>query len=118
MSGKGADIYFSPYGELDFENLGEKGALADLYEFIDADSDISRDDFVQSILKAMEYKGKLYAVSPDFSLNTIVGKNHFWGSMISGITMLCMSLQRATRMQYFLRTVIRRKILTNLWRIH
>ena len=67
VSGKGADIYFSPYGELDFENLGEKGALADLYEFIDADSDISRDDFVQSILKAMEYKGKLYAVSPDFS---------------------------------------------------
>ena len=79
VSGKGADIYFSPYGELDFENLGEKGALADLYEFIDADSDISRDDFVQSILKAMEYKGKLYAVSPDFSLNTIVGKKSLLG---------------------------------------
>ena len=79
VSGKGADIYFSPYGELDFENLGEKGALADLYEFIDADSDISRDDFVQSILKAMEYKGKLYAVSPDFSFNTIVGKKSLLG---------------------------------------
>ena len=79
VSGKGADIYFSPYGELDFENLGEKGALADLYEFIDEDSDISRDDFVQSILKAMEYKGKLYAVSPDFSLNTIVGKKSLLG---------------------------------------
>jgi hypothetical protein len=79
VSGKGADIYFSPYGELDFENLGQKGALADLYEFIDADSDISRDDFVQSILKAMEYKGKLYAVSPDFSLNTIVGKKSLLG---------------------------------------
>lgn len=79
VSGKGADIYFSFYGDLDFENLGQKGALADLYEFIDADSDISRDDFVQSILKAMEYKGKLYAVSPDFSLNTIVGKKSLLG---------------------------------------
>ena len=79
VSGKGADIYFSFYGALDFENLGEKGALADLYEFIDADSDISRDDFVQSILKAMEYKGKLYAVSPDFSFNTIVGKKSLLG---------------------------------------
>ena len=45
---------------MDFENLGAKGALVDLYEFIDADEDINRDDFVQSILRAMEYDGKLY----------------------------------------------------------
>lgn len=74
VSGKGADIYFSSSGGLDFENLGQKGVFADLYELIDKDENISREDFIQSILKAMEYNGKLYAVSPDFSLDTIVGK--------------------------------------------
>lgn len=79
VSGKGADIFFAGRGELDFENLGAKGALVDLYEFIDADDDINRDDFVQSILRTMEYDGKLYAVSPDFSLITIVGKKSLLG---------------------------------------
>ena len=79
VSGKGADIFFAGSGELDFENLGAKGALVDLYEFIDADEDINRDDFVQSILRTMEYDGKLYAVSPDFSLITIVGKKSLLG---------------------------------------
>ena len=74
MSGKGADIFFGSYFDMDFENLADKGALVDLYELIDADEDIGREDFIQSILNAMEYKGKLYAVPHDFSLYTIVGK--------------------------------------------
>ena len=74
VSGKGADIYISYQGKLDFINLAKKGALVDLYELIDADEDISRDDFVQSVLKAMEYNGKLYTMIPFFSIYTIAGK--------------------------------------------
>ena len=74
VSGKGADIFFGSYFDMDFENLADKGALVDLYELMDADEDIGREDFIQSILNAMEYKGKLYAVPHDFSLYTIVGK--------------------------------------------
>lgn len=74
VSGKGADIFFGCRYDMDFENLADKGALVDLYELIDADEDIGREDFIQSILKAMEYNGKLYAVSSDFNFYTIVGK--------------------------------------------
>lgn len=74
ITGKGGDIFFSSNGAIDMENLAEKGALADLYEFMDADGEIGREDFVPSILAALEYDGKLYNITPGFFLRTVVGK--------------------------------------------
>lgn len=74
VTGAGVDIFFAWAGYMDLDNLGDKGALVDMYELIDADDEISRDDFIQSVLKAMENDGRLYKVTADFRVDTIVGK--------------------------------------------
>lgn len=74
ITGKGADIFWVDNSRIDIENLGEKDVAVDLYELIDADEEISREDFIPNILSEMDYDGKLYAVSPNFYLHTLVGK--------------------------------------------
>ena len=55
------------------EKYISKGLLEDLYPLIDADKELSRDDFLESPLKAMETDGKLYFISPYFSVNLMAG---------------------------------------------
>lgn len=74
IAGRGADIFLSWRGSIDLETLAEKGALADLYEFMDGDEELKREDFIPSILTAMERDGKLYTMTPMFYLLSIVGK--------------------------------------------
>lgn len=74
ITGRGADIFWGSSGYFDLENLSEKGFIADLYEFMDQDEEINREDFIPNILKAMEYDGRLTAVSPSFLLYTLAGK--------------------------------------------
>ena len=42
--------------ELPIEQYGSKGLLCDLYEFIDSDEELSRDDFFENILTATMLK--------------------------------------------------------------
>lgn len=46
----------------------------DLYPFLDSDPELSRDDFVQSFLKASETDGKLYVLPTHFALDTFIVK--------------------------------------------
>jgi ABC-type glycerol-3-phosphate transport system substrate-binding protein len=58
--------------------LGKKGALLDLYTLMDKDSEINRDTVVPNILRAMESSdGKLYSITPSFTVNTIAAKKKF-----------------------------------------
>lgn len=75
ITGKGADIFWVYDYDIDLENLGEKGAVTDLYELMDDDPDLGREDFIPNILTSMEYDGRLYGVSPAFLLDTLVGKS-------------------------------------------
>ena len=60
--------------------LGKKGALLDLYTLMDNDSEVNRDTVVPNILKAMENSdGKLYSITPSFTVNTIAAKKKFIG---------------------------------------
>lgn len=74
ITGKGADIFWVDNYNVNIKNLSEKGAIADLYEYMDADEELGREDFISNILASMEYDGKLYALSPTFSLETLSGK--------------------------------------------
>lgn len=56
-----------------YAQLAAKGLLEDLYPYLDADSDFSRDDFFQNVFKALEVDGKLYATCPSFSVQTVMG---------------------------------------------
>ena len=53
------------------ENAIKQGLLADMLPYLDADENISRDDFVQPLLNAMIKNGGLYEYSSKFSLMTI-----------------------------------------------
>lgn len=61
-----------------------KGILEDLYPYIDKDEELSREDFIPSLLKAQEIDGKLYQAASDCSISTmvasedIVGKEMGW----------------------------------------
>lgn len=56
-----------------YTQLAAKGLLEDIYPYIDADSEFSRDDFFPNILKAYEVNGGLYATVPGFYIYTAIG---------------------------------------------
>ena len=57
-----------------------KDLLVDLYPFIDADPELSRDKLIESLLEASEVDGALYHIIPSFSITTIVGSPSVLGS--------------------------------------
>ena len=64
------------------EIFGAKGLLRDLYPMIDADPTISREDFVPSVLRALEAEsGALYQLWPGFTLWTCAEPKAFVGDM-------------------------------------
>lgn len=62
-----------------FKSYNDNGLFADLYEFIDSDPDMKREDFVESFLKANETDGKLFKISFDFYIASVVGKTSLVG---------------------------------------
>lgn len=71
MSGKVPDII--DLNGLPLDELASKGILADLYTFIDNDSELSRDSLFQSVLTALETDGKLYRTASSFAIQTVLG---------------------------------------------
>ncbi len=62
-----------------YKMMAEKGLYADLNEFMNADSDINREDYFENILSSYEVNGKLYAMPVSFSVMTLAGKETIWG---------------------------------------
>lgn len=54
------------------DQYAEKGILEDLSSYYDKDSEISKEDLIPSVEKAMEIDGKLYFVSPSFMVSTLI----------------------------------------------
>lgn len=77
MSGELPDI-LSVSG-LPYNQLAAKGLIEDIYPFIDADSELKREDFHQNLLKAFEVDGKLCQVVPSFNIVTAVGADSVVG---------------------------------------
>lgn len=74
VSGKAPDIIMT----MDLNtitSLSQKGAFADLYEFMENDSEINRDTLMPNALKALESKdGSLYTISPSYGVTTLAAK--------------------------------------------
>ena len=77
MSGNMPDMM--TLNELPVAQLAAKGLLEDLYPLIDSDPEMSREDFMESVLSAFEIDGKLYGTYPSFGLFTIVGASSVVG---------------------------------------
>lgn len=72
VSGKCPDIIDISSGNV--QSYMAKGVVADLYPFIDKDEEINREDYLESVLKAYEKNGKLYALPSSFFISTIMAK--------------------------------------------
>ena len=73
LSGKLPDMIDINTYNMPVEQYAAKGFLTDLYELIDADADLSREDFVQPVLKALESAdGKLYQLPSTFAVSTAI----------------------------------------------
>ncbi len=70
------DSFFLP-----MESYVEKGVFADLYNFIDSDPDMCREDFLENIFTAYEINGGLYQNITNFKLDTLMGKSSIVGEM-------------------------------------
>ena len=73
LSGKLPDMIDINTYNMPVEQYAAKGFLTDLYELIDADPDLSREDFVQPVIKALESAdGKLYQLPNTFAVSTAI----------------------------------------------
>ena len=77
MAGNLPDIL--PTRQLPYKQLAAKGLLEDLYPYIDADKDLSREDFFPNLLTALEVNGSLYQMVPSFSVQTLSGASSIVG---------------------------------------
>ena len=64
---------------IDYQFLAAKGALADLYEYMDQDEICGRSLLQENILSAYEVNGKLFSIAPAFQIYSMWGKNSLTG---------------------------------------
>lgn len=82
LSGNAPDIIQNEYGYISVESFGARESIfVDLYELIDNDTAISRNDFVDGYLEAMDFHGKLLSISPCFTIRTMVVKDKYLGGL-------------------------------------
>jgi len=77
MAGNVPDII--ELGDLPYSQLASKGILADLYPLIDADAELSREDFFPNVFSALEVGGGLYAACAGFSIRSLIGASSVVG---------------------------------------
>ncbi len=64
---------------LPYAQLAAKGLLEDLYPWLDADEELSREDLFENVLRSMEVGGGLYEAAPSFSIVTMMGPGELVG---------------------------------------
>lgn len=60
---------------LDYRVFADKGVFADLYEFMQNDSECGSDKMISSVLNAYERNGSLYSISPSFQIYSMWGND-------------------------------------------
>jgi len=73
IAGNGPDIINVSYGSSINEYIA-KGVLADLTPYLDADTEIKKEDYLTNVLDAYSVDGKKYAIIPSFSISSVIGK--------------------------------------------
>ena len=85
ISGKTPDIILLD-SSMPVKQYAAKGLLADLYEFIEDDPELNREDFVESVMKILEHDGKLIQMISSFMVSTYIGRVDILGPE-KGITL-------------------------------
>lgn len=77
ISGAGPDII--PFDSGLTVDSFNPGTFCDLYEFIDKEPDLSREDFIPNVREAFERDGRMVMLSPSFTYQTITAKAGYPG---------------------------------------
>lgn len=78
-SGKMPDILITNSYYMPLNSYIGKGAFEDLYTWLDSDAELNREDYMPNVLEAFTVDGKLYQITPSFSINTVAGKSSIVG---------------------------------------
>lgn len=78
VSGNVPDII--AINSLPYKQYAAKGLLEDLYPYIDSDSELSREDFISSVMGAIESDGKLFYMGSSFYLQSMIGNSDYVGT--------------------------------------
>ena len=71
IGGKVPDVIST--SQLPIQQYAAKGLLEDLWPYIEADPELGREAVVEPVFQALEQDGKLYQVTPSFSVYTVAG---------------------------------------------
>lgn len=75
LAGNIPDIF--DFSEMTMEYYANKGLVEDIYPYLDQENGISRDDFM--LLNKLEDNGKLYAITPSYYLEVMLGLKSRFG---------------------------------------
>ena len=78
ISGNIPDILILDY-EMPIDSYISKGMFADLYNFIETDDEINRNDYLDNILNTYTVDEKLYSFIPAFQIYTFIGRTSVVG---------------------------------------
>lgn len=78
IAGNMPDIMVTP-SEFSIQNYVSKGLIEDLYPYMDNDSSISREDYLQNIFEACSEGEHMYQLIPRFYIQTVVAKTELVG---------------------------------------
>ena len=79
ISGKMPDLLVVS-SAIPFESYINKGLIEDLEPFFENDPDLNKDDYLFNVFEAYGVDGKIYCLTPSFSVSTLVGKTKDVGS--------------------------------------
>lgn len=77
--GKMPDILITNSYSMPLNSYISKGSFEDLYTWLDSDAELNREDYMPNVLEAFTVDGKLYQITPSFSINTLAGKSSIVG---------------------------------------
>lgn len=91
VSGNTPDILIlSPW--MPYESYFAKGVFEDLQSYFENDEELSKNEYLDNVIDAFKYNGKMYAVVPTFSIETVVVKKSVYDSAeewtVDGLTKL------------------------------
>lgn len=78
LSGNGPDIFSLSYGA-SIDSYINKGVFEDLNQYLEKDTLIKKEDYLENVLNAYAVEDKLYAIMPSFTIGTIMGKTSLIG---------------------------------------
>lgn len=77
LSGDAPDMIVT-YDYSLIQELAPQGTYTDLMTYLEKDDDLSEKDIMPNVIEACKIKGKLYSLSPTFTVNTMACKTKFF----------------------------------------